>query len=105
MGYGASCPDCNKFVHGLSRWCSRRHGLSLRYGSPRQERVLRRDTKPYERVVARLIASNKNHPAIVLVVGELRAPHGGASRAVSRLGLSVTIPPQDDSARHNRPCR
>src|SRR6266852_6685125 len=80
-GRRCALPDCEKFIHGLSRWCSRHHGLSLRYGSPTQERVLRKHTKPYERIVSRLINTNKNHPAIVLVVGELDELLAAAARA------------------------
>ncbi len=79
-------------VHGLSRWCSRHHGLSLRYGSPTQERVLRRETKEYERMVSRLIASNKSHPAFVLVVNELDDMLATADQAHHRHAFHHTRP-------------
>jgi hypothetical protein len=74
---------CSSRVHGLSRWCSKHHHQSLRYGAPTQTRTLRRHTAPYERVVSRLLKANKEHPAIVLVIGELDALLAKATKAAA----------------------
>jgi len=54
--------------------------------------VLRRETKEYERVVSRLIASNKSHPAFVLVVNELDDMLATADQAHHRHAFHHTRP-------------
>ena len=81
QGRRCDVSTCDKLVHGLSRFCSRHHGLSLRYGGPTQERVLRKTTKPYDRIASRLITANKDHPAIVMVIEELDELVAAAARA------------------------
>src|SRR5260370_36773283 len=92
-GCPCALPDCPNPVHGLSHYCARHHQASLRYGSPTQARILRRDTQPYERIVSRLITANKDHPALALVIGELDELLATAAR--DRAGNPYTPGRQD----------
>jgi hypothetical protein len=98
-GRPCAVTDCGKPVHALSRWCSRHHQASLRYGSPLQERVLRKTTKPYDRIASRLITANRDHPALVLVISELDEMLATAARA--RAGNAYTPSPQDWQGKMN----
>jgi hypothetical protein len=58
-------------VHGLSVYCWKHHGNSLRLGSPTQKRLHRvRDLAPYTKLVGRVLKVNRDHPAIKMVVSE-----------------------------------
>ncbi len=87
---GQQCAVCNKGVHGLSKYCSRHHSASLRYGSPTQSRILKTDTAPYRKIVARLLDQNQQHPALVMVIGELEDMLTAAAAAVAAAGRPST---------------
>jgi len=60
---------CDKTRHYLSRYCSRHHTHSLRWGSATQKPVLRKHTLPTEQqIVKPLLFANRFHPAVKLVV-------------------------------------
>jgi hypothetical protein len=78
------CTLCHKATHGFSQYCNKHLHALLRYGSPTGKRVLRKDLYSWERIVARLVAANRDHPAIVIVFEELSTILAqGARRAAS----------------------
>src|SRR5260221_7443804 len=81
-GNPCAVPGCRTTTHGsMSRFCRRHQGADGRYGSPTQTRILRKTTKPYERVVSELITTHRKHPALVMVFGELDELLAAAARA------------------------
>src|SRR4051794_39692167 len=63
--------SCRKSVHGLSSLCNAHKIAASRYGEPTQRRILRAETKPYQRTVGRILTANRGPPAVAFVVAEL----------------------------------